>query len=219
MSLKWAIFKKPGLKVEKKQSQVQRAIMLREKDERDFKFHSTPSEVADDEIAVPYVPEKRLTNRVKIAVIAKGGGGKNHLRDKLLDKGYRCMVSYTTRPKRAGEIDHVDYHFINEEQFDALIENDVLMEHDLFNGYRYGNPKPHEYDDIFILTPRGLSQIPRDLRRRLFVIFLDIPEDILKERLLKRGDNNDKVERRLESDRKDFENFTDFDMRITNPDW
>lgn len=217
MSVKWAIFKQN--KVVKKQTMQDRAIMLREKDERDFKYADTPYEIGEDEIAVPYSPEKRLTNRIKIAIVGKGGCGKNYLRDKLLKKGYRCVISYTTRPKRKTELNHIDYHFVTEEQFDVLIDNGVLLESDCFNGFRYGNPVPHEYDDLLILTPRGLSQIPKTLRRRLTVIFLDIAEDVLKERLIARGDTNDKVERRLEADRKDFENFTDFDIKITNPDW
>jgi guanylate kinase len=51
-------------------------------------------------------------------------------------------VSVTTRPPRPGERDGVDYHFVSDEEFDALIASDDLLEWALVHGlHRYGTPR------------------------------------------------------------------------------
>ena len=51
-------------------------------------------------------------------------------------------VSATTRPPRPGEVDGVHYHFVSEPQFDALIEENALLEWAVVHGaYRYGTPR------------------------------------------------------------------------------
>ncbi len=51
------------------------------------------------------------------------------------------------------------------------------------------------------------------------VIYLDIPESIRRDRLVKRKDSDDGVEQRLDRDRQDFEGFIDYDLRVTNQDF
>jgi dephospho-CoA kinase len=66
------------------------------------------------------------------------------------------------------------------------------------------------------MTPKGISQMKKEDRDRSFIIYIDIPEDIRRERLKLRSDA-DTVERRIAADREDFEGFENFDIRITNP--
>ena len=68
------------------------------------------------------------------------------------------------------------------------------------------------------MTPSGLSKMPQNDREKSFVIYVDINENTRKIRLTERGDIDD-VERRLRTDRVDFENFSDFDHIITNPNF
>ena len=51
------------------------------------------------------------------------------------------------------------------------------------------------------------------------IIYFDIDESVRRQRMLERNMPGDSVERRIEADRKDFENFTNYDLKITNPDF
>ena len=57
------------------------------------------------------------------------------------------------------------------------------------------------------------------MEKSTLVIYLAIPEEIRRERMNRRVGNADSVERRIASDRKDFENFTDYDIKITDPNF
>ena len=65
------------------------------------------------------------------------------------------------------------------------------------------------------MTPSGISKIKSSDRSESFIIYFDIDEVTRRNRLLLRRDA-DNVERRMEADEKDFENFTDFDHRIVD---
>lgn len=59
--------------------------------------------------------------------------GKDTVLNKLLNRGYKKLVSYTTRPMRFGEVDHEAYNFVTKEQFDEDIVNDQVIEHREYN--------------------------------------------------------------------------------------
>ena len=46
-----------------------------------------------------------------------------------------------------------------------------------------------------------------------------MPENILLERLKKRNDSNDSIERRMSTDREDFKDFNDYDLKITDAEY
>lgn len=149
----------------------------------------------------------------KIIIVGKGGSGKDYLKRKFIERGFIPDISFTTRPPREGENNGIDYNFVTEEYFDTL----DLYEKAEFNGWKYGTSlNSWRYSDIFIMTPSGISQIKEKDRKNCMVIYLDIPYDIRKERLMKRSDS-DTVDRRIEADEKDFKNFKDYDIKITNP--
>ena len=156
----------------------------------------------------------------RIILVGRAASGKDHLRKTFECTGFKYAVSYTTRPPREGEVDRKDYIFISPEEAHRMIENDEFYEWVEFNNWIYGTTKKqfHE-DDVFIMTPTGISHISREDRERCFVFFLDIAEETRRERMLARQMPGDSVERRIEADRLDFENFKDFDARLTNPDF
>jgi guanylate kinase len=156
----------------------------------------------------------------RIILVGRAASGKDHIRKKLEDRGFKYAVSYTTRPPRAGEVDGKDYIFISEEVAQKMIQNDEFYEYVEFNGWLYGTSREQfETDDVFIMTPTGLSHIDEVSRKQSFVIFIDIAEDVRRQRMLARDMPGDSVERRLEADRLDFENFSNYDIRITNHDF
>jgi dephospho-CoA kinase len=70
--------------------------------------------------------------------------------------------------------------------------------------------------DTFIMTPSGIKKLHPSDRKNSFIIFMDIPEEIRRERLKIRVMPGDSLERRIEADKKDFEDFIDFDLKITS---
>ena len=79
--------------------------------------------------------------RGKLFVITGPSGvGKGTLIRELLARvpGLELSVSATTRQPRPGEQAGVDYHFLSEEEFGRLLENDEFMEHASYAGHRYG---------------------------------------------------------------------------------
>lgn len=155
----------------------------------------------------------------KLVICGKGGSGKDHLRKILAEQGFKYSVSVTSRPMRADEKDGLDYNFISLEQANRLVEEGLLYEHCTFNGWVYGTTKDQfQKSNLFILTPRGISQIKKEDRENTIIVYLDISENIRRERLSKRRDADD-VERRIKADDSDFKNFEDFDLIINNPDF
>lgn len=122
---------------------------------------------------------------------------------------------------RPGEVDGVDYHFIEPDTFQSMIETNQFYEWVTFNGWHYGTSNDQWYGEcnLFIMTPHGVSKIKPEDRPTTFIIFTDIDQEIRRERLLARNDNNDKIERRIQADEIDFANFTDFDLRIKDPNF
>lgn len=165
----------------------------------------------------------RANPQPRIIICGKSGSGKDHLRKKLVDRGYVYQVPFTTRPKRVGEAHGIDYNFIDLEGFESLKEANQIYEYSEFKGWYYGTLKSQWSDarpSIFVMSPIAISKINKAKdRKNSLIIYLDIEESIRRERILGRIDDNDSVERRLNSDFKDFLDFKDYDIRITNEDF
>lgn len=154
----------------------------------------------------------------RIVIVGKGGSGKDHMRKKLEEAGFRYCVSHTTRPPREGEIDGRDYYFISRDTASQeYIRKDKFYEYVIFNGWVYGTSKDEFYSsNLFIMTPSGLAKMKQEDRAESFVVYLDIEEKVRKERLLSRNDA-DNVDRRLSADTQDFLEFKDHDFSLSDP--
>jgi guanylate kinase len=156
-------------------------------------------------------------NTGKIVIVGRGGSGKDFLRKKFEDRGFKYCVSYTSRPIREGEEDGKDYRFTSIEYFDNNFSD--FYEIDKFNGWKYGTLiKDFNDSNLFIMTPRGVNNIKEEDRKKCFVVFIDPPREIIKERLTQRKDA-DSADRRIDADDKDFFEFSNYDMRISNSDF
>jgi len=155
----------------------------------------------------------------RIVLVGRAASGKDHFRKILEERGFKYATSYTTRPPRADEVNGKDYYFLSEEEFQRMVDKNEFYEHISFNNWKYGTSSEQFYkDDVFIMTPYGLSKVNPEDRKNTFVIFFDIDENVRRERMSQRNDA-DSVDRRIVSDDIDFENFTDFDIKITNPNF
>ncbi len=159
--------------------------------------------------------------KTRVIIVGPGAAGKDFLCRGLAAHSFTKAVSHTTRPPREGEEDGKDYHFTSEESFRARIASGYFLEWYSFGdkGWLYGTAlSEYHRSNLFIMSPPVLSQLPKECREDALVVYLNIPERIRKVRLELRGDA-DKVERRLEADRKDFDGFSDFDLEVTSPNF
>lgn len=152
----------------------------------------------------------------KIILVGKAGSGKDFFRDFL--KGREPLdVSYTTRPKRIGEIEGYTYNYISKEEFLKMKKEGKFLEAVNFNNWWYGTSNTNwDSSTVFIMTPSGTKHIPKEDRDNCIIIYFDIPIEIRRKRLSKRSDS-DKVERRILADEEDFKNFKDFNTKETDP--
>lgn len=159
-------------------------------------------------------------NKKRFIFIGKAGSGKDHGRKLMESLGYKYQISFTTRPPRSGEIHGKDYFFTYTSKFKDLIKLDFFYEYVEFNSWFYGTAKYQmDYENsLFIMTPKGLSHMTNKDRSSSLVVYFDIDEKTRKDRLILRSDA-DSVERRLNADAIDFENFTNYDLIISNPNF
>lgn len=150
---------------------------------------------------------------IKVIIAGKGGSGKDYLRKMLEEVGYTYCKSYTTRPIREGEENGKDYIFIEEKD---IPKEEDLYESVYFNGWFYGTPKKEfQKSNLFIMTPKGISSLKEEDRKKSIIIYVNADEETRRIRMGERKDADD-VERRIEADEQDFKNFNDFDITINN---
>lgn len=150
----------------------------------------------------------------KIIIVGPGGSGKDFLKNKMVNKGFKYGVSFTSRPPREGEKEGIDYYYKDEEFFKN--NGDIFLELQEFNGWQYGiSKKEFSIKNLFILSPPGLKSLPKSLKKGFFVIYLNPSIDIRRKRLAERNDL-DNVTRRISADKMDFLNFFNYDLMITN---
>lgn len=164
-----------------------------------------------------------LNKSEKIIVVGKSGSGKNFLFDQLVEKGLKHSIKITTRPIRQNEIEGKDYHFISESKFNSILNDNLFIVNQDFHNdkndlWKYGVLKEDfKNSQVFIMTPGEIGQIDEESRRGCFIVYLDIDRETREDRLFKREDANDSIIRRLDSDEKDFNGFSDYDLKITDP--
>lgn len=153
----------------------------------------------------------------RIIIVGKSASGKDYLRQKFIDRGFKPAISYTSRPIRENEVSGQNYHFITKEEFQNLILENVFYEYNMYNDWYYGLTKMDFYNaQIFIMTPKAISEINSEDRSNSFIIYLDTPHTIRFNRLKNRNMPGDNIERRMLADEYDFEDFIDYDLRITD---
>lgn len=160
----------------------------------------------------------------KLIILGHSGSGKDFLRKELVKKGLKYSPKFTTRPLRNSEINGEDYDFIDYNFYVNLFENKKIKTSQIFviNGvnWYYGITKENwDNNQIFIMTTEELKQLSGEERKECFVVYLKIDKELRTQRLLERKDNNDSVSRRIEADEKDFENFTNYDLCLTDSEF
>lgn len=153
-----------------------------------------------------------------IVLVGKTASGKTTIANELCkNHHYKRIITYTTRPMRKNEVQDVDYHFISDEQFNRMVENNEFTEYkryDTAHGvWSYGSVITSEQelsDDcyVIILTPQGLRDLSKKISQYI-AFYLNVSFESQLERLKKRGDEEQQIIKRLQNDAKDFENVLD----------
>jgi guanylate kinase len=164
-----------------------------------------------------------------LVLSSPSGAGKTTLSRKLIDedKGVTLSVSVTTRKMRPGERDGSDYHFIDRNQFDAMVEKGELLEWaEVFDNY-YGTPAKPVMDSLatgrdvlFDIDWQGTQQL-RDKARgdlvNVFVLPPSIPE--LERRLRERAqDDYEIINRRMAKAADEMSHWAEYDYVVINRD-
>ncbi len=159
---------------------------------------------------------------------AASGTGKTTVCRAVVERDPQVVfsVSHTTRKQRPRERDGLDYHFVDEAAFRALVEAGAFLEWAEYAGNLYGTSwceieKPLEQgrDVLLEIEIQGARQV-RDRRSDARLIFLVPPVlAVLEERLRGRGTDTDAViERRLAVATRELEAARWFDYAVVNDD-
>jgi guanylate kinase len=156
------------------------------------------------------------------AIVGESGSGKTRIQNKLMENGMQKIVTYTTRPRRADEINHIDYHFVSEKEFKReLLDKNLLIEHAIYNDWHYGfsldGINYSNQDFVIVLTPSGLHKLHKTVGEKdILSIYLNVHERERLLRLTKRGDHIDEIFRRIMADRLDFKGIQRYVNMVVN---
>jgi guanylate kinase len=162
-----------------------------------------------------------------LVLSSPSGAGKTTLSRRLLaeDPGVTLSISVTTRKMRPGEQDGHDYSFIDRRKFNALVENDELLEYAEVFDNSYGTPKKPVMDALavgrdvlFDIDWQGTQQLREKARTDLVSVFVlppSIPE--LERRLRARAqDDYDTILHRMAKAADEMSHWAEYDYVVIN---
>jgi len=159
-------------------------------------------------------------------VSGPSGSGKSSLVNDILNKSgdFIRSVSVTTRPRRKGDISGSQYHFVSDEKFRELIENDMLLEWAPYAGNLYGTPKKFVIDSlkegkniILVIEVSGAMKVAEKIKDAYLIFITTSSFKELKERIRKRGvDSTEKMKERLEIAKEELKYKKYYDCIIVN---
>ncbi len=161
-------------------------------------------------------------------ISAPSGAGKTTLVQRLLQSldDVAVSVSHTTRAQREGEVDGVDYHFVDEARFNEMVENDEFLESARVFGNCYGTsrqsiqqPLQQGTDVVLEIDWQGARQIRRLMSGCNSIFILPPSVEALRQRLTGRGQDSDEViEKRMREAVSEMSHYAEFDYIVINND-
>lgn len=163
--------------------------------------------------------EAPSSNKKLFVFVGPSGSGKTTLVDLLKTKGVPELVSHTTRPKRASDVEGKNYFFVTPEEFDKVDYVEVVN----YAGHRYGLSRAEilrkldEYSVCSIAAAiDGAVAIKEQFPAETQLVFLDVEKDVCEQRMRGRGDAPESILRRLQilEETKEFDNWKYCDIII-----
>ena len=145
-----------------------------------------------------------------IILTGASASGKTSIAKCLIEKyKFQKLITCTTREKRVGEIDDVDYHFLTTEEFRKRMENGNFVETTFYNNHYYGTDKKDIANNkVVILDINGANKFYDQLGDEAIFFFIYASAEKIKERMIQRGDDLKDIKKRLSLDK------TYFDYRL-----
>lgn len=154
------------------------------------------------------------------------GVGKGTVRKNLFKQAtdLKYSISITTREKRPGERDGIDYFFKTTEEFQNLIEQDQLLEYAKYVNNYYGTPRSYveeeiaKGNDVFLeIEVQGALQVKKNFPNGVFIFLFPPSLEELKNRIISRGtESSDLVLNRLKEAKKEIDLMSAYDYVVVN---
>lgn len=153
-----------------------------------------------------------------IILVGASATGKSVVAKQLYDKyNIKKVVTYTTREMRVGEVNNVDYHFIDKDDFINKMNNDYFIETANYNNNYYGTAyEDISKDKVLIVEPNGANVYYEKLKDKVIIFYLQASDEERRKRMEIRGDSEESIRKRLKSDIEyfGFNKFNHIDLVI-----
>jgi guanylate kinase len=159
-------------------------------------------------------------------VSAPSGSGKSTLVNELFKmvRNLEFSISYTTRPPRGSEQSGKEYFFVSRPEFEVMIAADEFLEYAIYDGNYYGTARRflHEAENrsndlLLDIDVQGASKIKEKIPEAVSIFILPPDREKLEWRLRSRGlDSEDVIRRRLDTARREIENYEKYDYILVN---
>lgn len=172
-----------------------------------------------------------LKNERKVSIIlsSPSGAGKTTLAKKIKENfsSFEISISHTTRTKRPGEKNGIDYFFITKKEFLEKIEKKEFYEHANIFGNLYGSSKNtvkniQEQDKfiVFDIDWQGARQLTKNKDLNLIKIFILPPSksELIKRLNLRKKDKEKSIKERISFYEKDITHWKEYDYIFLNND-
>ena len=170
-----------------------------------------------------------VTNGTLYIISAASGAGKTTLVSAVLQQvsDLEVSVSHTTRAPREGEVDGENYHFVDKEKFEAMVEDSEFFEYATVFGNMYGTSRQHIQeqllkgkDVILEIDWQGARQIRQLITDCKSVYIVPPSTEALRERLTSRGQDDESIiSRRMHEAISEMSHYVEFDYLIINDDF
>ncbi len=161
-----------------------------------------------------------------LVISGPSGSGKGTVSKALLERNSDIIfsISSTTRKKRMGEKDGVNYFFVDEDKFKEDVENEKFLEYAFVHNNYYGTPrdfvlKEIEKGEIVLLEidVQGAMQVKKNYKNVVFVFLLPPNMAELKNRITKRGTETlEDIDRRYKNAFEELDFVGEYDYFVVN---
>jgi guanylate kinase len=160
-----------------------------------------------------------------IVVSGPSGVGKDVTLKRMREKNtpFHFLVTNTTRPKRPNEIEGEDYHFLTEEQFNAILNRSEFLEHAVVYGYQYGNNLAEikaalaaGKDVLLRIDVQGAETVRHKVEGAVFIFMTATLQELEQRLRRRRTESEEALQRRLQMAAQELLEVDKFDYVVEN---